>query len=187
MRTLILIKHATPRIEPDVPASQWQLSAEGRLQCGRLADALAPYAPEVIFCSVEPKAQETAELLSQRLSVPCESIEGLHEHERDNAPYLPQVEFERLVGEVLRQPERLVFGTETGRDAFRRFDRAVAQVLAGTDARRIAVVAHGTVISLFAEKHVGCDPAELWRQLACPSLVVMNGPPWRIQAISGCI
>src|SRR5512133_38242 len=114
MRTLILIKHSMPRIEPNVPASQWRLSEQGRLRCAWLADALVPYAPEAIFCSVEPKAQETAELIARQLSIPCCCFEGLHEQDRTHAPFLPSAEFERLVGEVFRQPERRVFGEETG-------------------------------------------------------------------------
>lgn len=38
----------------------------------------------------------------------------------------------------------------------------------------LVVVAHGTVISLFAGKYVGIDEFEPWRRLECPSLVVMT-------------
>jgi len=181
MRMLILVKHSLPQIEPDEPAHRWLLSNEGRARCKPLADVLAQYAPGVIFCSAEPKARETAQIVAEQLAVECREAENLNEHDRSNVPLLPQPEFEESVREFFHKPDRLVFGRETARQAVQRFGWAVDGVLASADAACVAVVSHGTVISLFVGERTGCEPFDLWRQLELPSFVVLAGPPWQIQ------
>ncbi len=60
---LILIKHSLPEMVPGLPANRWHLSEAGRLRCQALAEQIAPYCPDVIVASMEPKAAETAELV----------------------------------------------------------------------------------------------------------------------------
>jgi broad specificity phosphatase PhoE len=180
MRTLILIKHSLPQIEPDVPAHRWQLSDEGRARCKPLADALAPYAPSVIFCSREPKARETARVVADQLAIECHSADSLHEHDRSNVPLLPQLEFERLVRRLFQNPNQLVFGRETAQQALQRFSQAVDHVLQTSQGTCAAIVSHGTVISLLAGERTGCEPFDLWRQLELPSFLVLAGPPWQV-------
>ncbi len=43
-------------------------------------------------------------------------------------------------------------------------------------ARSLAVVAHGTVISLYVARKTGADPYALWKRLNTPSYVVMTLP-----------
>src|SRR5205823_2550130 len=77
---LILIRHARPVVEPDVPSSRWHLSDEGRADCRPLAARLTPLGASWVFASVEPKAWETGAIVAQRLEVPCSAVAGLHEH-----------------------------------------------------------------------------------------------------------
>ena len=88
LRYLILVRHSLPEVVTDMPGRFWQLSTEGRARCRFLAEQLAGYQPASIVASKEPKATETAALLSTHLQIPYESAEGLHEHERDGTPYL---------------------------------------------------------------------------------------------------
>lgn len=182
-RTLILVKHSLPQIEPDAPAHQWQLSEKGRELCSSLADALAVYEPGRIFCSREPKARETAQIVAERLGIACQEADGLHEHDRSNVPLLPKHVFEQSVQETFRQPDRLVFGLETGRQALRRFSDAVDRVLTMAQEPCVAVVAHGTVISLFAGEPSEVGPFDLWRQLGLPSFVVLSMSSRQVQQI----
>ena len=63
---------------------------------------------------------------------------------------------------------------ESGRDALTRFSAAVVTELAQTDAPNLVAITHGTVISLFVAAHNDIDGFELWKQLACPSFVVLK-------------
>ena len=82
MNYLLLIKHSLPQIDPRVPAREWHLSAEGRARYVPLADQLAAYQPRAIFSSRDPKAFETAQIISARLGVALDTRAGLREHAR---------------------------------------------------------------------------------------------------------
>jgi broad specificity phosphatase PhoE len=182
-RTLILIRHSLPRIEPGVSASSWHLSDEGHARCTALADALSHYGPGAIFCSTEPKARETARIVAGRLAIECHEAQGLHEHDRSNVPHVPQPEFERSVRGFFQEPQRLAFGRETAQQALERFGSAVDGLLVGTPVASVAIVAHGTVISLLVGARTGRDPFDLWQRLGLPSFVVVSLPAWRVEGV----
>ena len=179
-RTLILVKHSQPALEPDVPAAQWHLSAEGERRCGPLADRLAAYAPATLVASTEPKAQETAALVAARLGLPWRTAPGLHEHDRAGVGWLPEGALEQRVAAFFAQADALVFGQETAAVARLRFQAAVADVLAQTPQGTVVIVAHGTVITLFTAAHTGLPPLPLWHRLGLPSFVVLTVPDLRL-------
>jgi len=171
---LLLIRHSAPEIVPGVPAREWRLSAEGRERCEALAERVSVYAPRVIVSSVEPKARETAELIASRLGVAVETADGLHEHERDNVGFLGRAEFEAAVGDFFARPDELVLGRETAAHALDRFSRVVEGALATHRSGAIAIVTHGTVMSLFVAARTGVDPFAFWRDLALPDFAVLD-------------
>ncbi|MCI0398736.1 MAG: phosphoglycerate mutase family protein [Chloroflexi bacterium] len=176
MDHLILVKHSLPEVVPGRPAHQWLLNDEGRRRCQPLAEKLAPYQPTMIIASQEPKAAETARLAANHLDLPWEIAAGLHEHERANAPFLGREKFEAIVADFFARPDELVFGDETAAAARLRFTRAVQQALERTPAGTLAVVTHGTVLTLFVAAHNAVEPFPLWQQLDLPSFVVLSRP-----------
>jgi broad specificity phosphatase PhoE len=175
-RRLLLVKHAAPAIEPEVPAARWRLSDAGRATCIPLADRLAAYAPAAIVASVEPKAAETGQILADRLGLPFETGPDLHEHDRAGVPFLGADAWREAVGRFFANPKALVLGRETARAAEDRFARAVANVLDRHPIGNPAIVAHGTVIGLFVARHNAIDPFSLWKQLGLPSFAVVRLP-----------
>ncbi len=168
---------------PGVPASRWHLSEAGRLRCQALAEHLAPYPPDELVASSEPKAAETAELAAGVLGKPWHTAEGLHEHERSGAGWIDRARFEAQVAEFFRRPDALVFGVETADQAHARFAAAIAAVTAQYPARSLAVVAHGTVISLFVARSTGVEPFPLWSRLGLPSFVVLSSPEMKLVSV----
>jgi len=175
-RRLLLIRHSAPEIVPGVPAREWRLCEEGRRRCEALAERVHVYAPRVIVSSVEPKARETAELVAARLGVAVQTADGLHEHERDNVGFLGRAEFDAAVGDFFARPDDLVLGRETAAQALDRFNRAVVDVLATQRSGAVAIVTHGTVMSLFVAARTGVDPFAFWRDLALPDFAVLDLP-----------
>lgn len=176
MADLILVKHSMPAIAPDAPAATWQLSAAGRARCLPLATALVAYRPEILVTSSEPKASETAAIVASRLGLDYTAIAGLHEHDRHGVPWLGEDQFAAQVGRFFAEPDQLVMGAETAHAAHARFARAVDGVVASAPGQTVAVVAHGTVISLYVAHATGVDPFSLWQQLGLPSFVVLALP-----------
>ncbi|MFB3906028.1 MAG: histidine phosphatase family protein [Acidobacteriota bacterium] len=151
----------------------------GRRKCSLLAEKL-PNSIDVFVSSCEPKAVETAQILAEHHGKEWQIFPGLHEHDRTNLPLLAPWRFEALVAEFFRQPDQLVMGKETAEEAYRRFDQAVLSVVTKHRGRNIAIVSHGTVISLYVSGGVAQVGHRLWRRLGLPSCIVLSMPERRI-------
>lgn len=182
-RHLILIKHSAPVVAIDLPPAQWVLATPGRIRCAALAQQLAGYKIAAIAASESPKARETAELLAARLAFPdpLRLDHDLREHERSAADFYPaQGNFQQAVHELFARPDELVFGRETASAARTRFAAAVRRHLTATPSGDLAIVAHGTVITLFVAAHATIEPFAFWQRLGLPSFVVLALPELRL-------
>jgi broad specificity phosphatase PhoE len=188
MHKLMLVKHSLPEIVPALPVRRWVLTETGRRRCKPLADMLAIHQPDIIITSVEPKALETGQIVANLLGKPRKTAPGLHEHDRNNVPLKSKEQFEASVAEFFARPGELVFGTETADQAHQRFSQALAGALEQHPAQNVALVAHGTVITLFVARSVGLrfSPAlvgelfAFWKRLGLPSFVVLARPGFDI-------
>jgi broad specificity phosphatase PhoE len=171
---LILVRHSVPEIYGDQPANTWNLSEEGRLRAQRLAEELKNFEPDVIVSSDEPKAKETAEILASDLGLEMQMHPDLHEHDRSNVPYLSLEAFQVLIRDFFQKPDQLVFGNETGNQAYARFYHAIHSILNENINNTVVVVTHGAVISLFVARLTGSSDLELWGKLGLPSFVAMD-------------
>jgi broad specificity phosphatase PhoE len=171
---LILVKHSVPEIYGDRPATTWKLSVKGRLRAQRLAEELKKFEPEILVSSHEPKAKETAEIVASYFALKVQVVPGLHEHDRSNVPYLSHDAFQSSIRDFFREPDQLVFGNETADQTYARFYRAVHSILNENRNQTVAVVTHGTVISLFVSRLTGSSDLELWKKLGLPSFVAMD-------------
>lgn len=182
-RQLILIRHADVLQQPDVPAREWDLSANGRSRCLDLVSHLRPYAPARIVTSEETKARQTGQIIAGELGVPVSTAPGLHEHDRRSVPYLDSREaFIAAVTDLFQRPEALVLGNETAVAARTRFETAVAAVMNRHPDDVIAIVAHGTVITLtISHTNHHIRPIPFWRQMTLPAFFVLDWPGKQLQ------
>jgi 2,3-bisphosphoglycerate-dependent phosphoglycerate mutase len=176
MRKLIVVRHSLPVISSEQTASLWQLSEEGRRRCGRLAEMLAAHPPAAIITSTEPKAIDTGQIVGERLGIPVETAPNLHEHERPGTDLDTLEQFQAKVARLLENPSELVFGAETGEQARERFSAAVDDAMRKNPAGDVAIVSHGTVMTLFLAHAAGIDPVPFWKGLGLPSYVVLSHP-----------
>lgn len=180
---LILVKHAAPEILQGIPARQWYLSGLGHQSIPKLAKALQPFQPERIVTSLEPKAIETARLTATALRLPWNTSPGLHEHDRSNEPYDRLKVFEEKIRQVFLTPDQVVYGRETANQALARFRGRIESLVQAHPEEKLAVVSHGTVISLFVAFHNSLDPFTIWKQLGLPSLAVLELPRFKLQEL----
>lgn len=188
MPVLILVKHSLPEIDPAVPSREWRLSEEGRVRSRILAGLLDQYDLDVVFSSNEPKAVETASTSARRLHVPVEVVEGLHEHERSNVGFLEKDQFEQSIARFFSRPAELVFGEETADAAYDRFSEAVNGVSDRFPQANVALVTHGTVLSLLVSRALALEPFATWKRLGLPSFIALSRPGfdlvetcWRVE------
>jgi broad specificity phosphatase PhoE len=185
MKKLLLIKHSKPLVNPDRPSDQWELGDEGRGRAAKLAEVLRPYALTEIVSSTEPKAKQTADVVAEALGLTCRTQDGLHEHDRRNVPHMDSREFISAIAQFFRQPRRLVLGSESADQAYKRFADAVDDIVQGSadGPGDIAIVTHGTVISLFAYRRAQEDPFALWRRMGLPSLIAFELPSYEVAGV----
>ena len=182
---LILVRHSITEPVPGQRSTEWELTEKGRKACKRLSIRLTPYRPDIFITSVEPKAQLTGKLTAEFLGIESKTGEGLHEHERANVPFFERKEdFEAAVKRLFKQPDKRVFGEESADECFTRFNAAVERVVAEYPRKIVAIATHGTVMSLFIDRHSDHhNAAEVWQDLGMPAYAVLDTPSYRVLAL----
>lgn len=181
---LILIKHAFPIFEPSKPAGYWVLGSEGKAQSKLLVERIKHYSPFSLFSSDEPKAIQTAEIISGEFDVKFQTLEGLREINRPALPLLSEEEYVKLNREIFKNPDEPVIGNESARKALNRFDSEIDEnVEEDLKKRNVAIISHGTVISLFVAKYNAIDVFQLWKNLSCCSFVELDYPGYQLKRV----
>lgn len=180
MPVMVLVKHSMPRIDPLVPARDWQLSIEGRRRCAWLARELARFQPAFLYSSAERKAQETADLVGNSLGLAPECIDGLQENDRTGFPFIDDpTELEQRFQAFFDNPTQRLIGNESANEALARFGEAISRIIEKQSSQSICVVAHGTVISLFVARHNAVSGFDVWRSLnPLPAYIAVNLPAY---------
>lgn len=182
-RQLVLVKHALPELDPTRPARAWVLGTEGERQAAVLADELRRFMPFRLAASPEPKASRTAGIVADALGLGVHLDDGLREIDRPVLPIMPRDEHERYNLRLFAEFDRPVIGAESAREAQQRFSAAVARLLAQDPSQNHVVVAHGTVVALFAAGRDQAKAVALWKRLQCPSFVVLDLPSMEVREV----
>ena len=149
MTRLILVRHAMPAIDAELPTKDWPISPEGRAAARRMAEKLAAFVPACVISSTEPKAADTGRIVAERLAAPIAFDGDLVEHRRETVAFLPRAEVEAAIEALFRRPDELVYGEENADQAHARFAGAVERHRAAHPNEALVVASHGTVISLW--------------------------------------
>lgn len=176
MPTLTLIKHSQPAVDPSTAAPTWRLSPVGVERCTWLAAELARYQIDRVWCSEEPKARETAALLAGSLDIPFTTHPGLAENDRTGFGYIHDgVAWEQRFRDFFARPTERCIGLESAADAAARFTAAIETIAPTGSQGNTAIVAHGTVITLFVANHNAIEPFDFWQALQpLPAYVVLD-------------
>jgi broad specificity phosphatase PhoE len=174
MHKLILVKHASPRIDPAVPSPRWVLSDAGRERCAWLAQELSQHGVRRLFSSLEPKALETAALAGVALGLPVDPRPDLHENDRTGFGFGTDDVLKAAIRGFFDRPSEIVMGRESADAAFVRFAAAVSSAVTDAGGRDLAIVTHGTVLTLFVSRHNAVAPFDFWESLRLPSYVVLD-------------
>jgi broad specificity phosphatase PhoE len=162
MAQVVLVRHAMPVIEPEVPADLWRLGAHGRAAARELAGAL-PQAPFAVS-SDELRARQTAEemvaVCGGTLTVDARVAET-------RRPRVWDANFAELARQFVAG--RRHRGWETHDAVVSRFDAAVGEALGASGGAPVVVVTHGQVLTLWLRSVGALDDApRFWSELAFP-------------------
>lgn len=172
MRRLYLVRHASPNIQPNTPASEWTLSDRGVEEAQALGEVARGWGLEALYCSVEKKAESTALILGDVLGVPV-GVAGGFEELRIDGWIGNSDEFAETVRAILFDPERAIPGAEAAGVAATRFEEGIRTIEQGPFPA--AVITHGRVMMAWlAWRYSLDDPFALWRALPMPGWVIVD-------------
>lgn len=146
-RILRYLSHPQVEIDANMPVPMWQLSPIGRARIQAM-DVSTLVHTRVLVSSAEVKAVQTAEILSDRLSIAFEQREDMHENDRSSTGFVPPDKFEKMADAFFGNPEKSVNGWERAVDAQARIVNAAIDVIASNPDGDILLVGHGAVGTL---------------------------------------
>lgn len=165
---LHLVRHGRSLPAPGMPAHAWELDPAGfddvwaLRESGRLPDDAA------WFCSPEPKAVATAQLLTER---DVGIVGGLREHVRSSTDWID--DFPTVVRRAFAEPDLSAYpGWEPLTACRDRVLYAVSGILQVHGDEPVVLVGHGTAWTLLAAALTGTEPdLDRWSRLAMPDVI----------------
>ena len=169
--TLFLVRHGRSAPRPGAPAHEWELDPAGFDDVWALRESGRLPADAVWFCSPEPKAIGTAQLLTEgEVGV----VDDLREHVRASTDRLE--EFADTVVRAFAEPDVPAYdGWEplaACRDRVVRSVRGILDVHRGED---VVLIGHGTAWTALVAELTGREPdLARWRALAMPDVIILE-------------
>ena len=166
MRSLYLVRHATPAVQPNTPAPEWPLSERGLEEARALGVTARTWGLRAVYASSERKAQSTALAMSESLALPVNVVDGFEELRIDGW-IGNSSEFSETVQQILEQPDLSFQGAERAAAAAERFQRGIDIIAQGEFPAAIA--SHGRILTAWLS-HTGriTDAFSFWRSIPMP-------------------
>lgn len=172
-RRIVLVRHATPLIDPARPAGEWALDERSAGDVRRLAEALQRLGVDSLVTSPEPKAARTAHLIAQALRLRVTHDDALREQGGGTVPWFDdQAAFRSAVADHFLRHKEAVFGRESSDAAVARFREGVDRACARHSLP--VLVTHGRVMCGYMGRTLGRDPMEFWSDLQMPDAYVVD-------------
>ena len=165
--TLFLVRHGRPRIDPERPASAWELDPARFDDVWALRESGRLPAGAAWFCSPETKAQQTAQLLTDG---DVGIVEELREQERAAGWF---DDFADRVRAAFADPARPAApGWEPLAATRDRLLPAVRRILDVHGDDDVVLVGHGTAWTLLVAELTGHEPDLVrWASLGMPDVL----------------
>lgn len=169
--SLFLVRHGLPSQDWTRVPADWDLDPAGFDDVWALRESGRLPARAVWFCSPEPKAVGTAQLLTEG---DVGVVEDLAEHRRDTTERID--DFADVVREAFAHPDTAAYaGWEPLRACRDRVVPAVRRILDVHAGEDVVLVGHGTAWTLTVADLTGSGPdLERWATLAMPDVLVVT-------------
>ncbi len=152
METLILIRHGETRKNVDKKLHSQndteELNSTGIIQIKEAAEQIMKFKPSKIYTSLENRAIQSGQLISQQLNIPIESIDGLQERNWGEFIGKPWTEVQRVLDQMSLE-ERFNYTPPTG-ESWKEFEarliKTLNKILEQNGGLNTVIVTHGGVI-----------------------------------------
>ena len=168
---LHLVRHGRPLVERGLLASAWELDPAGFDDIWALRESGRLPLRAAWYCSPEPKAVATAQLLTDG---DVATVDALREQVRDTSDWLD--DFDTVVRRAFADPERPAHaGWEPLARTRDRVVPAVRALLGEHPGEDLVLVGHGTAWTVVAAALAG-DPPDTgrWARLGMPDVISLD-------------
>jgi broad specificity phosphatase PhoE len=143
MTTLIYITHPSVNIDKTVLPQNWDLSEKGIMEAKKLLDK--DFWKEVvhIYTSDEPKAITTSKIITEKFTIPIESIAELGEADRTKTPFLPFEEYMKAIKDAYSKPEENIHGWESHDEMMQRNVKVLKELMSKHEGETFVIIGHG--------------------------------------------
>ena len=145
---LIFLRHAKTQKDPS-KVTTWLLTEEGEKAAQNLAESGVFDDIDIIITSTEQKAILTATPFAKKLQKEIIKIPELNEIHRGKGEFLSQEEFFKIKEQMFLDLDFTKDSWETSNNALKRFQMAISDIDNKYDNKKILIVSHGTVLSLY--------------------------------------
>jgi broad specificity phosphatase PhoE len=149
MPYLYLVRHPRTHVDPMRQPHEWELSEQGRAQAQALGEAPFWKGVQSLYSSNQPKAIEAAKIVATRHDLTVIPMAGLAEVGRGPEVYSSAADYNGIMERFFTQPDRSVSGWESSTSALARFQVAVRQILDQRVTGSVAILSHGTILTLY--------------------------------------
>lgn len=160
---VVFVRHALPVVDATMSSRLWPLTEQGRLATRQLAARLKLEPNQIVVSSDEIKARETADLLSDRVTVDPRLAEVQRPWVADDYRQLA----ETWLGGAPVQ------GWESMPSAIERMGMAVNEAI-GKGEGSAYLVTHGLIMSAYIGSVAEIDPGALWSELGFPDVRALD-------------
>ncbi len=147
--SLYFLRHAETKIKLAKPAREWNLTRAGRLSTKELVETHVFDKMDGIIHSSEKKAKQTATIFAKAFNVETYELPEIDELERNHKGSLTNEEYRARVRAALTDWAHNEPDWESGENALSRFKEGVRRINIMFHNKKILVVSHGLVLTLF--------------------------------------
>src|SRR5258708_15956469 len=173
---LVLIRHSKTKRDPNVPITRWGLAEEGIEAAKKLSSNRNIQQLDLLYASLQTKALETAVILAKPNALPIKTNDGLTEITSYTNKFIPDITiYEQTLKDYYAGKTQRINGGETLQEALDRFNSAIESIVKeNKDKKRIGIVSHGHILTLFSSQFKELDLYSTHLQIKQPDIALFD-------------
>ncbi len=170
---LYLFRHSQTIFEPEIPSPNWVLSEEGIGKVKSLSLDSKIMNLDIFYSSLQNKALETAVLLAKPNRTPINTHAGLAELSSITKAFIPN--YDESVHDLYAGKIEKINNGESLKEGLDRFNKTIEEIVSiEIKSEHIGIVAHGSILSLFASQYSDLNAYELHQMIQMPDMAILN-------------
>jgi broad specificity phosphatase PhoE len=147
MNTFYLLRHGEVKVDPNRPASEWSLSEKGKNAVFELVREGVFRKMDAVYSSEEDKSYSTAKIIADSLEKEVWKLPNFNELDRSKSGFLE--DYDNAVKEAFSNFQESRNSWEPCKNALRRFREGMQALNQKHEHKRVLIVSHGIVLTLY--------------------------------------